>query len=100
MPLFEGTQASIGIMWICAFGSIVTIVMRSPLVFLFAFVFLCTFFGQLKSLGGDDDDDVGESASNDFKNSDPNNDIGIMMKPLDPRRISGDMTLGEILSKY
>ena len=87
MPVSEGMQARIGFMWMCVIGCIATILMQSPIVFLFAFALLYCFFGLLKEFG--------ESSAAKSRNDD------IEMQPLEQSgKIDGNMTLGELLAKY
>jgi hypothetical protein len=90
MALSENMQACFGILWICAFGCIVTILMKSPLVFLFAFGLCYSFFAILKGFG----DVVATPNSND-------NFEVFEMQPLEMGgKAFKDMTLGQMLNKY
>jgi hypothetical protein len=86
MPLSEDQQASFGVMWFCAIGLIITILLKSPVGFLFVFGLMFTFFGMAKTLGS-------AGATRDLDD--------IEMRPLEEgRKFHGDTTLGELLSKY
>ena len=85
MPLSEDQKGTLSIMWICVIGSIICIILHSPVAFLFVFGLMFSFFGMLKSFGN-----IGGT---------PNFD-DVEMRPLEEGRNLGDMTLGELMAKY
>ncbi len=68
MPISEGIQASIGIVWICSFGIIITVLLQSPWVFAFFFGLCYSALGIARTLGknanqssnSDNDDELDE----------------------------------------
>lgn len=85
MPLKDEAKASFACMWIMMIGCIFATVLKSPFAFAFLFGVLYCFFGFLKGFGS-----VGGTPS--FQD--------VEMRPLEEGRNLGDMTLGELMSKY
>jgi hypothetical protein len=94
MPISEGIQASIGIVWICSLGIIITALLRSPWVFAFFFGLCYSAMGIARTFGEN---------STQSSNSDNNDESEeFEMRPLESGRkaFRKDMTLGELLAKY
>ena len=88
MPISESAQAQFGAMWIMVVGIIVCILYKSPFAFLFMFGLLFCFFGLVRQLTeGLNDKPKGNEEVDEME-----------LQPLG--RVSGDMTLGEVLARY
>ena len=92
MPLSDDIKACVGVMWLCSLGMVVTVLLQSPWVFLFAFGLIWSMFSAAKTLA---DGKQQQQTGNEID--------ALEMQPLEEGRglkLRGDMTLGELMNKY
>lgn len=91
MPLSESASVSITMMWIMAIACVACVMLKSPWGFLFLFGLVWCFASTLKELMSPGGNDASSDRDGTMKDE-------MEMQPLG--KIRGDMTLGEILSRY
>ena len=87
MPHSESVSGTFSMMWLMALGVIVCAVLKSPFGFLFLFALVWCFFSVVKQL-----------TTTTSKEDDSADGKDVEMQPLG--KITGDMTLGEVLARY
>ena len=90
MAINESIQSTIGILWLMIMAIIVCIILKSPWVILFAFIFVFNFLGLVKSF---------TEAGAKHQHGEGGAVDEVELQPLEKMDIK-NMTLGELLDKY